>query len=80
MNAQQMGTYLLQDARDTGLVQTMSPFEVVGLRDVGSGGGGGGGVEVDVVGVRDKTNTSTLSASAFVNCSGPFVGRKIRGR
>jgi len=75
MNAQQMGTYLLQDARDTGLVQTMSPFEVVGLRDVGSGGGGGGGVEVDVVGVRDKTNTSTLSASAFVNCSGPFVGK-----
>jgi len=68
MNAQQMGTYLLQDGRETGLVKTMSPYAVTGLRSVGTGGG----VEVDIVGVRNK-EASTLSAGAFVNCAGPFI-------
>lgn len=58
-------------ARDTGLVKTMSPHQIVGLRN----GAGGNGVEVDVAGVRDANEAITLSASAFVNCSGPFVGR-----
>jgi hypothetical protein len=63
MNAQQMGTYLLQDARDTGLVRTMSPYEVVGLR---SAAAGSVGVEVDIAG---PDGTQTLSAGAFVWCA-----------
>jgi glycine/D-amino acid oxidase-like deaminating enzyme len=66
MNAQQMGAYLLEKARDTGLCQMMSPGKLTEVLV-------GGNHEVTGVKVQTKEGEVEVSCASFINCAGPFV-------
>lgn len=65
MNAQQMGTHLLERARGAG-VELLSPAAATGFETNGAG-------RVSAVVVRTAEGARALPCSAVVNCAGPFA-------
>ena len=82
MNAQQMGAYLLEQARETGRVETLTPAAVTAVSGGGGGGGGADGLarEATVVelSVPGEAATRQLRCGAFVNAAGPFAANVSR--
>ena len=71
MNAQQMGAYLLSEARKNGC-DTVSPASVTGVKlDALTG-------RVCGVDLQSKGETVTIDCDNFVNCAGPFVQQAHR--
>ena len=88
MNAQQMGSHLLETGRAAG-VRTLAGTTLRGVTVDGGGGGGGGsggggsGRVSGVVYAGADGEEHALSCGAVVNCAGPFAGgvgeRVLRG-
>ena len=76
MNAQQMGSTLLEQARATGSMRTLIPATLVGLdveRTGAAAADGAGTVRGVLLRSPDSADVTHIRCGAVVNCAGPFA-------